>query len=165
MNLGPLRLRLLRLGNGVEVNFGDKLTLGDLAERDIALVVVKRLRFHKRLGAVDQLTLAFGDEIHQNGDRRNLFVCFLEKFAVHLVFLNGGEKGDRTLDLRLMSPALYQLSYLADLGVGTYFIKKRPHKSMKKSSGIQVAIRYNNVHPAEEDALPRQGPFVKYSAL
>ena len=25
----------------------------------------------------------------------------------------GGEKGDRTLDLRLMSPALYQLSYLA----------------------------------------------------
>ena len=26
---------------------------------------------------------------------------------------NGGEKGDRTLDLRLMSPALYQLSYLA----------------------------------------------------
>ncbi len=27
--------------------------------------------------------------------------------------MNGGEKGDRTLDLRLMSPALYQLSYLA----------------------------------------------------
>ena len=27
---------------------------------------------------------------------------------------NGGEKGDRTLDLRLMSPALYQLSYLAN---------------------------------------------------
>ncbi len=26
---------------------------------------------------------------------------------------SGGEKGDRTLDLRLMSPALYQLSYLA----------------------------------------------------
>ena len=36
----------------------------------------------------------------------------------------GGEKGDRTLDLRLMSPALYQLSYLAYplLLNGGYFI-------------------------------------------
>ena len=26
------------------------------------------------------------------------------------------------------------------------------------------AIRYNNVHPVEEDDLFRHGPFVKYSA-
>ena len=31
---------------------------------------------------------------------------------------DGGEKGDRTLDLRLMSPALYQLSYLAKVRRG-----------------------------------------------
>ena len=36
--------------------------------------------------------------------------------ALFLLSKTGGEKGDRTLDLRLMSPALYQLSYLA-LGV------------------------------------------------
>ena len=35
-------------------------------------------------------------------------------YTLHFtLFRNGGEKGDRTLDLRLMSPALYQLSYLA----------------------------------------------------
>ena len=43
---------------------------------------------------------------------------------------NGGEKGDRTLDLRLMSPALYQLSYLASnplWGQRVHMIpKKRP---------------------------------------
>ncbi len=36
---------------------------------------------------------------------------------------NGGEKGDRTLDLRLMSPALYQLSYLANKGERVYDTK------------------------------------------
>ena len=28
----------------------------------------------------------------------------------------------------------------------------------------RYAIRYNNVHPVEEDDLFRHGPFVKYSA-
>ena len=35
---------------------------------------------------------------------------------------DGGEKGDRTLDLRLMSPALYRLSYLA-IDFGAYSTK------------------------------------------
>lgn len=36
-----------------------------------------------------------------------------KKIRISADFLIGGEGGDRTLDPRLMSPLLYQLSYLA----------------------------------------------------
>ena len=52
----------------------------------------------------------------------------------------GGEKGDRTLDLRLMSPALYQLSYLAKAPIqettSAYDTKFYPLPSTANFDGI-----------------------------
>ena len=71
--------------------------------------------------------------------------------------LNGGQGRDRTTDTRIFNPLLYQLSYLAILGLGVNTPVGSPFY------GDRTAVR--QAHPAWATRFPRKSLVSKLAVL
>jgi len=67
--------------------------------------------------------------------------------------MNGGQGRDRTTDTRIFNPLLYQLSYLAILGLGVNTPVGAPFY------GDRTAVR--QAYPPRATHFPRKLPFLK----
>ena len=85
----PAGLRVLGLRNRVEVDFADQLALGHFTKRRVDLVLVGRERLHQGLLAGNELLLPLRNQVHENRDRGDAFMGFLQKFGVHSALRKG----------------------------------------------------------------------------